>query len=114
MSRNIQDVHRLLNQEQIGRLSFEIRQTLSLRTHEMNDEDYDAAVALLGFMDTKPNGAALSGEIISFLSASPHSFSLKRVSDLLKYLLEKKFIFLGSAIARHHVLGNLPIQLESM
>lgn len=113
MSINIQDVHDLLDKEQRERVGSEIRHILGLRTREMNNGDYDAAVALLQFIGTKPNGIAFSGEVISFLGSKPYGFSPNRISELLKYLKGNNFICVGGSIARRHVLGNLPIQLTS-
>ena len=80
----------------------------------MQDIDYDAAVALLAFMGSKPKGIALSGEIVSFLREKPYSFSLKHIADLLKYLTGNNFVSVGGTVTRRHPLGNLPIQLSSM
>ncbi|MBI2062401.1 MAG: hypothetical protein HYT64_01790 [Candidatus Yanofskybacteria bacterium] len=113
MGINIQDVHGLFGKEQRGQVESEVRHVLGLRTCEMNDEDYDAAVALLQFIGTKPNGIALSEEIVSFLGSKPYSFSPNRISELLKYLRRNNFICVGGSVTRRNVLGNLPIQLTS-
>ncbi|MBI2065398.1 MAG: hypothetical protein HYT62_05125 [Candidatus Yanofskybacteria bacterium] len=91
-----------------------MRQAARLRALEMQDIDYDAAVALLAFIGSKPKGIALSGEIVSLLREKPYNFSLKHIADLLKYLSQSKFVCVGGVVERRHPLGNLPIQLSSM
>ena len=114
MDSYIFDPHEALSPEQREQLSLEVRQAVRLRTVGMQDEDYDAAVALLSFIGSKPNNIALSGEIISFLIEKPYSFSFKHIADLLKYLTQNNFVWIGGTVERRHSLGNLPIQLVSM
>lgn len=114
MDPKIEDAHGLITKEQMSRLRVEIRNASRLRLPNMTDKDFDALVAVLEFIGMKPNGVALSGEIISFLDAKPHCISRSRISDLLKYLTSNNFISLGGTVNRWHPLGNLHIQLNSM
>jgi|SRR3989338_3059389 len=114
MNHHVQDEHNVLDPEQRDRVNLETRHAAQLKTMEMEDRDYDAAVDLLAFIGSKPSGIVLSGEIISLLREKPYDFSPNHIANLLKYLTKNNFICIGGTVQRRHPLGNFPIQLVSM